>query len=306
VLVDVSRRSLDREILGERIEMPVLVAPMAFQRLAHADGELATASAAGDAGTIMILSCLSTSDVEDVVRATTAPVWFQLYVYRDRAATESVIARAEAAGCRAIVLTVDAPILGSRERDVRNRFHLPSGLYARNLVAEGYGVVGAAPNDSGLAAYASSFLDPSLSWKDLDWLSAKTKLPLVIKGILRKDDAIRAADHGARAIVVSNHGGRQLDTAPAAIDVVSGIKDAVRDRLPVLMDGGIRRGTDVLKAIARGADAVLLGRPILWGLAVGGRLGASEVLGILRREIDSAMALAGCPSLAAITPDLLG
>ncbi len=307
VLVDVARRDLATTVLGQPVALPVLVAPTAFQQLADPEGERATARAAGAAGTVMILSTLSNTPVEEVVAAATGPVWFQLYVYRDRQATAGLVRRAEAAGCRALVLTVDAPLLGRRERDIRNRFQLPPGLKVANLLPEGYGDLPAAA-DSGLAAYVAALLDPSLSWRDVAWLRSITRLPLLIKGIVRPDDALRAADAGAAGLVVSNHGGRQLDTAPATLDVLPEIADALAargHRLEVLLDGGVRRGTDVLKALALGARAVLVGRPILWGLATGGAAGAEQVLRLLRDELDLALALAGAPTLADVTRDLV-
>ena len=306
VLVDVSRRDLTTSVLGQRVALPVLVAPTAFQRLAHPEGELATVRAAGAAGTVMILSTLSNTPIEEVVAAASGPVWFQLYVYRDRKATEGLVRRAEAAGCRAIVITVDAPVIGRRERDVRNRFHLPPGLSAANLLPVGYGDLPPAAADSGLAAYVSALIDPALSWRDVDWLRSLTGLPLVIKGIIRPDDALRAAEAGAAAVIVSNHGGRQLDTAPATIEVLPEIADALAGRpVEVLVDGGVRRGTDIVKALALGARAVLVGRPVLWGLAAGGEAGATLALGLLRTEFDLAMALAGAPTVADITRDLV-
>lgn len=308
VLVDVSRRDLTAAVLGQAVSMPILVAPTAFHRLATPEGELATARAAGAAGTIMILSTLSTTPIEAVVSAASGPIWFQLYVYRDRKATEGLVQRAEAAGCRALVLTVDAPLLGRRERDVRNRFSLPPGLTVANLLPEGYGEVPPAAADSGLAAYVASFLDPALTWRDVAWLRSITELPILVKGIVRPDDALRAAEAGAAGVVVSNHGGRQLDTAPATLDVLPEIADALAAQghaIEVLMDGGVRRGTDVLKALALGAKAVLVGRPILWGLAAGAEAGAARVLRILRDELDLAMALAGAPTVADVTRDLV-
>ena len=308
VLVDVSRRDLSATVLGQPVAMPILVAPTAFHRLAVPEGEIATARAAGAAGTVMILSTLSNTPVEEVVAAASGPVWFQLYVYRDRKATEGLVRRAEAAGCRALVLTVDAPYIGRRERDVRNRFHLPPGLSVANMLPVGYGDLPQATADSGLAAYVSALLDPSLSWRDVAWLRSITNLPVLVKGIVRPDDALRAADAGAAGLVVSNHGGRQLDTSPATIEVLPEIADALTARgheIEVLVDGGVRRGTDVLKALALGARAVLVGRPILWGLAADGEAGAAWALRHLRDELDLAMALAGAPTLADITRDLV-
>jgi 4-hydroxymandelate oxidase len=308
VLVDVSRRELATTVLGQPVSMPILVAPTAFHRLATPDGERATARAAGAAGTVMILSTLSTTPIEEVVAAASGPIWFQLYVYRDRKATEGLVRRAEAAGCRALVLTVDAPLLGRRERDVRNRFRLPPGLAVANLLPEGYGELPPAAADSGLAAYVSSFLDPALTWRDVAWLQSITRLPVLVKGIVRADDALRAAEAGAAGIVVSNHGGRQLDTSPATIEVLPEIADAQSShghQIELLMDGGVRRGTDVVKALALGARAVLVGRPILWGLAADGDAGAGLALRMLRDELDLAMALAGAPTVADITRDLV-
>jgi 4-hydroxymandelate oxidase len=305
VLVDVSVRELATTVLGTPVRLPVLVAPTAFQRLAHADGELATARAAGAAGTIMILSTLSTTRVEDVTAAATGPVWFQLYIYRDRGATEALVRRVEAAGCQALVLTVDAPLLGRRLRDVRNRFALPAGLAIENMLAHDMGVVAAPVADSGLAAYFASMLDPALTWRDIEWLRSITRLPVIVKGVVRGDDARRAVDHGASGVVVSNHGGRQLDTSPATIDALPAVVDAVAGRCDVLLDGGVRRGTDVIKALALGARAVLIGRPVLWGLAVAGQAGVALALEILADELDRALALCGCPRVTELDRDLV-
>ncbi|HKW14406.1 MAG TPA: alpha-hydroxy acid oxidase [Candidatus Krumholzibacteria bacterium] len=304
-LVGVAERNTATTVLGEKVSMPVLIAPTAFHRLAHADGELATARAAGKARTLMIVSTLSNTAVEDIAATATGPLWFQLYIYKDRNATRDLVARVEAAGCRAIVLTVDAPILGPRERDVRNRFALPSHLSVQNLVAAGQGTVAGEESGSGLATYINTFIDPSISWRDVEWLRSITKLPVIIKGIVRADDARRAVEAGARAIVVSNHGGRQLDALPATIDALPYVAEAVNGRAEVYVDGGIRRGLDVVKAIARGARAVLIGRPVLWGLAANGEHGVARVLDMLQREIDNTMGLCGCPAVDHINADLL-
>lgn len=305
VLVDVSRRDLSTTVLGERLALPIAAAPTAFHRLAHRDGEAASAAGAGDAGALFVLSTLSNTAVEDVVAASSGPVWFQLYVYRDRAVTEALVQRVEAAGCRALVLTVDAQILGRRERDVRNRFALPPGLRIENLNAAGYAGLPTGTEDSGVAAYVKQMLDPALDWSAIKWLRSITKLPIVVKGIVRADDAVRAVECGAAAIIVSNHGGRQLDSAPATIEVLPRIADAVGGRCEILLDGGVRRGTDVVKAIALGARAVLIGRPILWGLAADGRAGVAAAFALLRRELDLAMALCGCPDVGSVTRDLV-
>jgi 4-hydroxymandelate oxidase len=304
VLVDVSRRNPATTVLGQSVAMPILIAPTAFHCMAHPQGEIATVRAAGAAKTIMILSTLSNSAVEDVLAQASGPVWFQLYIYRDRGATEALVRRVETAGCSALVVTADAPLLGRRERDVRNRFQLPPGLSVKNLLPAEMADLPKGFADSGLAAYFATLLDQALTWKDIAWLRSITDLPVLVKGIVRTADAIRAVEHGATGIVVSNHGGRQLDTAPATINVLPGIAEAIAGRAEVLVDGGVRRGTDVLKAIALGAKAVLLGRPILWGLAADGERGISRVLEILRTELDLAMALCGCPSVDDIGRDL--
>ena len=297
VLRDLSGRTLATTVLGQPVALPVLVAPTAFHKLAHPDGEAATARAAAAAGTVMMLSTLSTCAVEEVC-ATGAAVWLQLYVYRDRGATRALVERAAAAGCRAIVLTVDAQLWGRRERDVRNRFQLPPGLRVENLVGTAMGALPDVPAGSSLGAYVASLFDPSLSWADLAWLAGITPLPVVVKGVVHPEDARLAVEHGAAAVVVSNHGGRQLDTALATLDALPAVVDAVAGRLEVLLDGGVRRGTDVVKALALGARAVGIGRPVLWGLATAGQQGVERVLALLRDELDVALGLCGCRSPA--------
>jgi len=305
VLVDVSWRDLTTTLLGQNISMPILIAPTAFHKLAHPEGELATVRAAGAAGTIMVLSSLSTTLVEDVTKAATGPVWFQLYINKDRGFTRELVARVEAAGCTALMLTVDTPEWGRRERDVRNKFHLPSGLAAVNLLPSNTRGEVIGQSGAGMGQAFAWMLDASVTWKDVDWLRSLTKLPVILKGICRADDAQRAVESGANGIVVSNHGGRQMDTAPATIEVLPRCADAIGGRVPILMDGGVRRGLDVLKALALGATAVQVGRPILWGLAAGGQEGVEAALGLLRQEFDLAMALAGCPDLKSISRDLI-
>jgi len=305
VLVDIHLRDLSTIVLGQHVSTPVLIAPTAFHGLACPQGELATIRAAGKAGTIMVLSTLSNTSIEDVMAHAAGPVWFQLYIYKDREATRGLIHRAENAGCKAIVLTVDAPMWGRRERDVRNGFQLPPGLTVKNLLPAGKDEFSKKVDGSGLAAYIASVIDPSVTWKDIEWLRSITKLPILIKGLVRPDDAVRAVESGAAGIVVSNHGGRQLDTAPATIEALPAIVEAVDGRIEVLVDGGIRRGTDIVKAIALGAKAVLVGRPVLWGLAVNGETGVSRVLEILKSEFELAMGLCGCPTVKQITTDLI-
>ena len=304
VLAAVGDREMTTAVLGQKISMPIAIAPTAFHKLACAEGEVAAARAAKAAGTLFILSSLSNTAMESVFAQAASPRWFQLYIYKDREITRALVRRAEAAGAEAIVLTVDAPGLGTRERDVRNRFTLPEGLCVENLSPLGKGKMPDVKG-SGLAAYVRDNFKSDLSFDDLDWLCGCTQLPVVVKGVCRGDDAKRCADQGVKAIVVSNHGGRQLDTAPATCEVLPHVVDLAGDRCEIYVDGGIRRGSDVLKAIALGARAVLIGRPILWGLCVAGEQGASEVLEILRRELDEAMLLCGCSTLDDIDQSLL-
>jgi 4-hydroxymandelate oxidase len=232
-------------------------------------------------------------------------VWFQLYVFKDRGVTKALVERAQAAGCTALVVTVDAPSLGRRDRDERNAFRLPDGLRIENLVGLTKDDLASRDQGSGLANYFLHQVDPALDAKTLEWLRGITKLPVLVKGVLRGDDASRAVGAGAAAVIVSNHGGRQLDGAVASIDALPDVVDAVGDRAEVLVDGGFRRGVDVVKALALGARAVLLGRPLLWGLAVDGERGARRVLDFLASEIDLAMALCGCRVVSEIGRELL-
>ena len=295
VLRGTDRRDMHTRVLGHELRTPIIAAPVALLGMALPDGDAAAARAATAAGSIFVLSTFSTTPVEQVVDAARGPVWFQLYVYKDRAASEALVKRVGAAGCSAIELTVDAPVLGLRERDVRNAFALPDGLLVPNLTADARRP----------AAAFAAMIDPGLTWDDVAWLRSITTLPILVKGIVRADDAERAVEAGASGIVVSNHGGRQLDTAPATIDVLGSITQAVGNRIDVLFDGGIRRGTDVVKALALGARAVQIGRPVLWGLATDGQKGVAHVFNILQQELDAAMALCGCRSLDEITPDLV-
>jgi 4-hydroxymandelate oxidase len=304
VLAGVGKRDLTTTVLGQPISMPIVVAPTAFHKLACAEGEIAATKAAKSAGTLFILSSLSNTAMEAVFAEAASPRWFQLYIYKERAITLELVRRAEAAGAEAIVLTVDAPGLGTRERDTRNRFRLPDGLAVENLAPLGKGQMPEV-SGSGLAAYVLENFKADLGFDDLDWLCGSTRLPVVVKGVCRGDDARRAAEHGAKAVVVSNHGGRQLDTAPATCEVLPHVVEAAGDLCEIYVDGGIRRGSDVLKAIALGARAVLVGRPVLWGLCVAGEQGATDVLEILRRELDEAMLLCGCTTLGDIDGSLL-
>ena len=303
VLVNVETVDTSTTALGARVETPILIAPTAYQRLADDAGETAMARAAGAAGSLMTVSTLATRTLEEIAEAATGPLWFQLYVYRDRSVTERLIARAEAAGYKALVVTVDTPRLGRRERDHRNGFTLPRGLTIANFAADAER--GGLARYGSLAAYASAQLDPSLTWKSIEWFRSRTRLPVVLKGIARADDAARAVEHGAAGIWVSNHGGRQLDGCEASVLALPAVADAVKGAAEVYVDGGIRRGTDVVKAIALGARAVFVGRPPLWGLAAGGEAGVRHALDLLREEVALSLALAGCPDLRSVDRGLV-
>jgi len=317
ILVDVSDvydglrlRNLTTSILGQPLQLPLLIAPMAFQCLAHPDGEVATALAAASAGVGMVLSTMATKSIEEVATACDDKFpnslrWFQLYIHKDRELTRALVEKAYKAGYKALCLTVDAPVLVELERVRRNEFALPPDLHLANLATISGLDISHEKGESGLFTYFAQQLNPEVTWRDLEWLESLSPLPLVIKGILRPDDAVRAVEYGAKAIVVSNHGGRQLDGAIASLDALAEIVAAVDGKIEILLDGGIRRGTDILKALALGAKAVLIGRPILWGLAVGGQIGVSHVISLLQDELNLGMALSGCAKLQDIDPSLL-
>jgi isopentenyl diphosphate isomerase/L-lactate dehydrogenase-like FMN-dependent dehydrogenase len=298
VLVDVSDVSTATTVLGRDVELPVLVAPVAFQALAHPDAEPGMARAAAAAGTIMCLSTIATTRPGEVAAAAPgAPRWFQLYCFRDRGVTRALLDEAVESGFEAIALTVDAPRAGRRERDFRTGFRVDATAPA---VAAAIG-----SNAALTPAEIFALVDPALDWEELERLASECSIPVLVKGLVRGDDAERAVEHGAAGVVVSNHGGRQLDGAPASLDALAEVVEAVDGRAEVLMDGGIRRGTDVVIALATGARAVLVGRPALWGLAAGGEAGALRVLELLRDEIELALVLCGAASPAAVTADLV-
>ncbi len=294
MLIDVTARDLSTEVLGQRITLPILLGPTTLQRLAHADAELATARAAAAAGTIGVFSTETHYSIREIAAATPAPLWFQLYCYGSRADTARLIANAEAAGCRALVVTVDANYDPRKERHLRRPLVIPPEHHYGNLI------------EAGLAeALDQNASMPPLTWADLAWLRSTTRMPILLKGIMTGEDAALAVEHGVDGIVVSNHGGRQIDGTLASIDMLPEVIAQVGGRAEVLVDGGIRRGTDVLKALALGAKAVLIGRPYLWGLALGGEAGVRQVLEMLRAEIDSAMAQLGVPAVARVDRSLV-
>ncbi|KAL6448737.1 hypothetical protein ACFW04_000510 [Cataglyphis niger] len=305
-LRDVSRRDISTTILGHKISMPLGVAPTAMQRMAHPDGECANARAAQTAGTIFILSTISTSSIEEVAEAAPDGIkWFQLYIYIDRNVTLNLIRRAECAGFKALVLTIDAPFFGDRRADIKNKFALPSHLRFANFEGELSQQINTAKTGSGLNEYVTALFDASLSWDDVKWLKRTTILPIILKGILTAEDARLAVENGVDGIIVSNHGARQIDSVPATIETLPEISRAVGDQIEVYMDGGVTQGVDVLKALALGAKMVFFGRPMLWGLTYDGEKGASEILELMRREIDLAFALTGCATLKDITRDMV-
>jgi isopentenyl diphosphate isomerase/L-lactate dehydrogenase-like FMN-dependent dehydrogenase len=294
MLVDVEPCSTATTVLGQEVSMPLLVAPVAFQRVAHPEGEVATARAARDAGTIMCLSTLATSTPAEIADVG-GPRWFQLYVFRDEGVTRELIAQARAGGYGALVLTIDAPVRGNRERDVRSTFAIPTDISVASI-----GRGGVTPQQ------VFEMISPSLTWHDLERIAGEAGMPLLVKGVLTAEDAVLACEHGAAGIVVSNHGGRQLDGVAATIDALPEVVEAVDGRVEVLVDGGIRRGSDVVKALALGARAALAGRAVLWGLAVNGEEGARHVLEIFRSEILNALQLLGCVSPAEVGRDRVG
>ncbi|KAJ2666167.1 Hydroxyacid oxidase 1 [Coemansia sp. RSA 1199] len=312
VLRDVSTIDMQTTVQGQPISSPICIAPTAMQRMAHPEGECATARASVRKDTCMILSSWSTASIEDVAASTPnshAPKWLQLYIYKDREATKRLIERAQDSGYTAIALTVDTPFLGRRLADIRNRFQLPPHLTMANFSDQGKAQVGkadaasAADNASGLAAYVASQIDPTLSWKHVQWVKSVARIPVLVKGILTAEDARLAVDAGVDGIIVSNHGGRQIDTAPATIDVLEEVCRAVAGRVEVYLDGGVRRGTDVFKALALGASAVFLGRPVLWALSYSGEDGVVEMLDMINEELRLTMALAGCINISDISRD---
>ena len=297
VLVDVSEPDLSVELFGTHLAVPLVVAPTAMHGLAHPDAELATARAAASAGSLMVISTWANHAIEEF-DATGVPRWFQIYVQRDREMTRDLVNRAVAAGCTALVLTVDTPELGNRWTDVRAPFQMPDGMVCGNLGRD------PSVGGAGLRGFVSA-LDPSLDWSVVEWLQEVAGLPVLVKGILTADDAHRALSHGAAGIVVSNHGGRQLDGDPATLDALPEVAEAVAGDVPVLMDGGVRTGTDVVKALCLGADAVAVGRPVLWGLAAGGRDGVARALELLQSQTVDAARQLGAPTRADLAPERL-
>ncbi|MGA7624325.1 MAG: alpha-hydroxy acid oxidase [Candidatus Acidiferrales bacterium] len=296
VLVGVSKLDSRVSLLGQEHAFPILLAPTSAQTLTHPEGELATARGAGASGATFVLSSFSSTSLEEVAAVAKSPLWFQLYAQTDHGFTRELVQRAEAGGYRALCLTIDTPITGARNRETRADVKLPPLPNMKGFK----GVDGAGGLRTGSLEIFSGMLDPSLTWKDVEWLRSFAKVPLLVKGVLNREDAELAVKAGVAGIIVSNHGGRNLDTVPATIDALPQVVDQVAGRVPVLVDGGIRRGTDVLKALALGANAVLIGRPYVYGLGAAGESGVTKVVNILQREFQMAMALTGRPNIGSI------
>jgi L-lactate dehydrogenase (cytochrome) len=323
--IDVSERSMETTVLGRTLTMPMLLGPTGLQRLVHRRADLEVAEAAGRAGIPFVVSASTAFTVEEIAEAATGDLWLQVYPWRDRGAIEHVVKRAAKVGYSTLVVTVDVPLLARRERDIRNGMSIPPRITAANVyqgaihprwvshLLRGPEITFVnfkelVPESRGMALMQwvnQELTNPASGWGDVAWLREVWPGPLVVKGVLTVEDARLAADSGAEAIVVSNHGGRQLDHTPPTAQVLPRIVDAVGDRVEVLVDGGIRRGSDIVKALALGARAVLVARPYWWGLAAGGARGVGGVIDLLRSELDMAMALSGRPTIASIGPDLL-
>lgn len=304
MLVDVRQVDTSTEVMGQKVALPVLIAPTSHQRLAHPDAEFATARAAAAAGTISVFGTGSHYAIEEITQAGGGPTWFQIYCYEPREVTERIIRRVEDAGCQALVITVDASWAARRETQLRASFHLPPGVEIRTLTGLGLRDELITP-DLDINAFLGSLRPLTLTWADIAWFRKTTTLPLVIKGIMTPEDALLAVEHGLDGIIVSNHGGRQVDTTVAAIDALPDVVDAVSGKLEVYMDSGVRRGADALKAVALGAKAVLIGRPYLYGLALDGEAGVKQVLDILKVEMEAAMRQLGRPTIAHLDRSML-
>lgn len=303
-LRDMRGASTRSTLLGMELPFPVLMAPIAYQKLAHPDGELASVAAASALAIPMAISTQASVTLENAARSATAPLLFQLYIQPDRGFTRTLVARAEAAGYRALIVTVDAPVNGIRNREQRAGFRLPAEVAAVNLEGAASPISTGATTGGGSPVF-SGLLNGAPTWSDISALTATSRLPVIVKGILSPADAGIAVDCGVAAIIVSNHGGRTLDTLPASIEALPRVAQIVAGRVPLLLDGGIRRGTDILKALALGADAVMIGRPYVYGLAVAGGVGVAHVLSLLRVELEAAMALTGCAKLADIDQSII-
>ncbi len=304
VLRDVSLIDTTFDLFGRQREFPIMLAPVGYNMLMHTDGELETVAGANLAGTTLCAASFSNFTIERIASASRQPLWFQLYVQEDRAFTKDLVSRALMCGCEAICVTVDAPTNGPRDRELRAGFSLPPGVQRANLTSLGAFMSSAPHRPNGRNIYSATHA-ANVTWQDVEWLRSLVPAKLLLKGILHPDDAELALKSGCDGVIVSNHGGRSVDTVPATITALPAIAARLDGRLPILLDGGVRRGIDIFKALALGASAVLIGRPYMWGLAVGGANGVARVVEILRTELEMTMGLVGCPTLKSIGPSYL-
>ncbi len=304
VLVDASRIDTTFTLFDREYPFPILLAPTGYHKLTHPEGELETVKGANLSDATLVAALFSNVSIEQMASLAQRPLWFQLYIQNDRSFTKEIVDRGLAAGCDAICVTVDVPVNGPRDREVRAGFRLPPGVERSNLAKLGSTIAAGAHRPSGRNIYSLTH-GYDATWKDIDWLRSIIPVRLLLKGILHPADAELAVKAGCDGVIISNHGGRSLDTVPATINVLPAIAEQIRGRMPLLLDGGIRRGIDVFKALAMGATAVLIGRPYVYGLAVGGANGVARVVEILRTELEMTMGLAGCPALAQLSTDFL-
>lgn len=306
VLTGISTVKTRRSLLGFDLAMPLLSAPMAFQGLLNSEGEIALSQALSSFGLISIISTMSSYSLEQIMLQAGDLTWFQLYIFKDRTLTKELIARAVKTGCKAIVLTVDVPVMATRVRDIRNCFKLPAEIFPQNFQRLQQSLR-ESTHSSAVKNFTNAQFESSLTWKDVEWLKNQTDLPIILKGIINPQDAIKAKTYGIDGIIVSNHGGRQLDGVASSIEILPQIVKKIKGEIAVLIDGGIRRGSDILKALLLGADAVLIGRPLLWGLAVNGCQGVKNILNILKEELIESMILMGISELESLSyrPDLI-
>jgi 4-hydroxymandelate oxidase len=304
VMVDVSRIDTKLRLLRREHQFPILLAPAGYHKLVHPEGELETVLGADLSGATLVAAAFSTVTYEAMREISAQPLWFQLYVQTDRGFTKELVQRVISAGCEAICISADVPVNGPRDRELRAGFRLPDGVERANLSGLGAAIAAGSHRPAGRNIYSPTH-GADVTWKDIEWLRSFITVPLLLKGVLNPGDAMAAVDLGCDGIIVSNHGGRSLDTVPASIDALPAIYKRVGKRVPLILDGGIRRGIDVFKALALGASAVMIGRPYLYGLAVGGAPGVARIVEILRTELEMTMGLAGCPRLSQISPDFL-
>jgi isopentenyl diphosphate isomerase/L-lactate dehydrogenase-like FMN-dependent dehydrogenase len=303
VLKEITSCEVSSKILGQEFSFPLLIAPMAFQKLAHELGEIAVAKAASEHDILMTVSTLSTTTFADIKSVSTSPPWLQIYIYKDREITKNLIKSASDLGYKAIMLTVDVPFYSKRPRELKTPIEIPSSLYMVNLINAGLELKNISP--SLIPQYLASLLSSNISWKDIDWLRSITSLPIILKGILHPEDIQIAIENSIEGVILSNHGGRQLDTAITSLESLQLVKDDLKEKIEIIVDGGVRKGIDILKALALGAKGVMIGRPIIWGLAVNGEKGVSAVINNLKEELILAMALTGCSSIKDINENIL-